>query len=93
MVVQDPLIFPCPSNRRTIFRGRVTFYGPGVCRPHASLVQQRVPLTLIKYRESLSESLLRFRIKRFKRLRKFLLVFGRVHTQQQINEAIRLRLD
>src|SRR6266702_1716567 len=84
---------PRGSTRRPIFRGRVTFYGPGVCRPHASLVQQRVPLTLIKHRESLSESLLRFRIKRFKRLREFLLVFSRVHAQQQINEAIHLRLD
>src|SRR6266705_5970661 len=63
MVVQDPMIFLCLSNRRTILRGRVTFYGPGVCRPHGNVAQQRVPLTLIKYRESFSESLLRFRIK------------------------------
>src|SRR6266436_9953614 len=55
VVIENSLVFLCGSNRRTIFRGRVTFYGPGVCRPRASLVQQRVPLTLIQYRESLSE--------------------------------------
>src|SRR5882724_2564973 len=53
-----------------------------------SIRQQRILFATAERRESLSESFLRLRFERRKRIHKTLPVLSRVHAQKQINEAV-----